>query len=120
MPGPPCWIKARTFHIRFPVDGSAYQGSRMSFKRAALFVILSLSPRRGRFDATATRHDAFSFGVVRNLGRGVETTGPLAPADAIPSPANHAMGNKLLDAVASLHCLVAFGWLLPYPRLTLR
>ena len=37
----------------------------MSFKRSAPVVILSLSPRRGRFDATITLHDAFSFGVVR-------------------------------------------------------
>ena len=36
----------------------------MSFKRADLIIILSLSPRRGRFDATIARHDAFSFGVV--------------------------------------------------------
>ena len=43
------------------------------------------------------------FKMVRKLGRGVETTGPLVPADAI----------------ASLRCLVAFGWLLPTPRLTL-
>ena len=37
----------------------------MSFKPAAPVVILSLSPRWGRFDATITRHDAFNFGLVR-------------------------------------------------------
>ena len=38
----------------------------MSFKRAAPVVILSLSPRRGRFDTTNTLHGAFSVGVVRH------------------------------------------------------
>ena len=37
----------------------------MSFKRAAPVGILSLSPRRGRFDATITRHDGLRFGMVR-------------------------------------------------------
>ena len=36
----------------------------MSFKLAAPVIILSLSPRRGRFDATIARHDAVSFGVL--------------------------------------------------------
>ena len=46
--------------------------------------------------------------------------GPVAPADAITSNAEQTMGDGLANAIAPLHCLVSFSWLVLYPKLALR